>query len=67
MLRELLLPRQWKPSEDRSFFLDAEQVNSLCEQAERIFMEEPTVLRLRGECCLTNLLTTPLTTLLTTL
>ena len=53
VLRELLLPRQWKPSEDRSFFLDAEQVNSLCDQAERIFMEEPTVLRLRGECCLT--------------
>lgn len=67
VLRELLLPRQWKPSEDRSFFLDAEQVNSLCDQAERIFMEEPTVLRLRGECCLTTPLTTSLTTLLTTL
>lgn len=51
VLRELLLPRQWKPSEDRSFFLDAEQVNSLCDQAERMFMEEPTVLRLRGESC----------------
>ena len=51
VLRELLLPRQWKPPEDRSFFLDAEQVNSLCDQAERMFMEEPTVLRLRGEWC----------------
>lgn len=49
MLRELLLPRQWKPSEDRSFLLDAEQINTLCDQAERVFLEEPTVLRLRGE------------------
>lgn len=49
VLRELLIPRQWKPSEDRSFFLDAEQVNTLCDQAERVFLEEPTVLRLRGE------------------
>ena len=49
VLRELLLPRQWKPSEDRSFFLDAEQVNTLCDQAERVFLEEPTVLRLRGD------------------
>ena len=48
MLRELLLPRQWKPPEDRSFFLDAEQINTLCDQAERVFQEEPTVLRLRG-------------------
>ena len=49
MLRELLLPRQWKPSEDRSFFLDAEQINTLCGQAEDVFVEEPTVLRLRGD------------------
>ena len=49
VLRELMLPRQWKPSEDRSFFLDAEQINTLCDQAERVFLEEPTVLRLRGE------------------
>ena len=43
------MPRQWKPSEERSFFLDAEQVNTLCDQAERVFADEPTVLRLRGE------------------
>ena len=43
------MPRQWKPSEDRSFFLDAEQVSTLCDQAERVFLGEPTVLRLRGE------------------
>ena len=49
VLRELLVPRQWKPSEDRSFFLDAEQVSTLCDQAERVFAGEPTVLRLRGE------------------
>ena len=43
------MPRQWKPSEDRAFFLDAEQVSTLCDQAERAFAAEPTVLRLRGE------------------
>ena len=31
------------------FCLDAEQINELCDAAERIFKEEPSVLRLRGE------------------
>lgn len=48
VLRELLNPRQWKPSEDRAFFLDAEQIASLCDDAERAFQAEPSVLRLRG-------------------
>ncbi|KAK9811526.1 hypothetical protein WJX72_005322 [[Myrmecia] bisecta] len=48
VLRELLVPRHWKPSEDRKFFLDAEQINDLCEAVERIFREEPSVLRLRA-------------------
>ena len=49
VLRELLNPRQWKAPEDRAFFLDAEQIASLCDDAERAFQEEPSVLRLRGE------------------
>jgi hypothetical protein len=49
VLRELLNPRQWRPSEDRSFFLEAEQINTLCNQAELVFQQEPSVLRLRGE------------------
>ena len=48
VLRELLNPRQWKPPEDRKFTLDAEQINELCETAERILREEPSVLRLTG-------------------
>ena len=31
------------------FCLDAEQINELCDAAERIFKDEPSVLRLRGE------------------
>lgn len=48
VLRELLHPRTWKPSEDRSFILNAEQINELCDEAERIFRDEPTVLQLQG-------------------
>ena len=48
VLRELLNPRQWKAPEDRSFFLDAEQIASLCDDVERVFQQEPSVLHLRG-------------------
>ena len=48
VLRELLHPRTWKPSEDRSFLLSAEQINQLCDTAESIFREEPSVLQLQG-------------------
>ena len=48
VLRELLNPRQWKAPEDRKFTLDAEQINELCDTAERILREEPSVLRLNG-------------------
>lgn len=48
VLRELLHPRTWKPSEDRSFILNAEQINELCDEAERIFRDEATVLQLQG-------------------
>ena len=49
VLRELLNPRQWRAPEDRKFHLDAEQINELCDAAERIFKDEPSVLRLRGK------------------
>lgn len=49
VLRELLNPRQWHPLEGRKFALDAEQINELCDAAESIFREEPSVLRLGGE------------------
>ena len=48
VLREFLNPRGWKPSEDTKFFLDAEQINQLCDVAEQILQGEPSVLRLRG-------------------
>eukprot|EP00873_Tetraselmis_striata_P045630 jgi/Tetstr1/465894/TSEL_010511.t1 len=48
VLQELLRPRQWKPNDDRSFILDAEQINELCSEAEAVFREEPSVLQLRA-------------------
>lgn len=48
ILRELLNPRHWKAPEQRKFMLDAEQINELCDTAERILREEPSVLRLNG-------------------
>ena len=52
VLREFLNPRGWKPSEDSKFFLDAEQINQLCDVAEQILQAEPSVLRLKGEYCI---------------
>lgn len=48
MLRELLNPRHWKAPEERKFMLDPERINELCDTAERILREEPSVLRLSG-------------------
>jgi len=48
VLQELLKPRTWKPSDDRSFILDAEQISELCNEAEAIFREEPSVLPLKA-------------------
>lgn len=50
VLRELLIPRHWRPPESRDFFLDADAIHTLCDQAEAIFQAEPTLLRLRGRC-----------------
>lgn len=49
MLREFLNPRHWVPSAARDFTFSFEQISQLCDQAERIFQLEPSVLKLRGE------------------
>ena len=49
VLREFLDPRNWRPPENREFALDAGQISELCDQAESIFKEEPSVLKLQGE------------------
>eukprot|EP00884_Botryococcus_braunii_P021759 jgi/Botrbrau1/8267/Bobra.0001s0018.1 len=48
VLAELLEPRQWQPPEDRKFVLSLDQVVELCDRAELIFQEEPTVLHLQA-------------------
>ncbi|KAL8236254.1 hypothetical protein R6Q59_017335 [Mikania micrantha] len=47
VIATLLKPRNWIPPEDRRFFLDAYEVGELCDSAEQIFMQEPTVLDLK--------------------
>ncbi|KAK9790585.1 hypothetical protein WJX73_006836 [Symbiochloris irregularis] len=46
VLQMFLQPRTWKPAAERKFALDAEQINELCDAAQEIFRDEPTVLRL---------------------
>ncbi|KAG1666120.1 hypothetical protein FOA52_010910 [Chlamydomonas sp. UWO 241] len=48
MIDELLRPRTWKAPEDRAFFLSAQDIGELCDNAERIFRDEPTVLDLHA-------------------
>ena len=48
VLAELLHPRAWEPPADRSFILDAAEIDELCAAAEEIFAKESTVLRLRA-------------------
>ena len=50
VLREFLNPRHWAPSSARDFFFNYDQICQLCDQAERIFQQEPSVLKLRGGC-----------------
>lgn len=49
MIDTLLKPRQWTAPQDRRFFLSAEEISELCEDSEKIFKDEPTVLELSGE------------------
>ncbi len=48
VLREFLNPRHWRPPENRDFLFQYDQICQLCDQAERLFQREPSVLRLRG-------------------
>ena len=50
VINELLRPRTWKAPEERQFFLNAQDICELCDNAERIFREEKTVLELHGGC-----------------
>ncbi len=45
VLNELLKPRSWKAPEDRRFMLNADEIGELCDNAEKIFRDEPTVLQ----------------------
>ncbi|KAK8514423.1 hypothetical protein V6N13_063313 [Hibiscus sabdariffa] len=48
VIAHLLKPRGWKPPVRRQFFLDCNEIADLCENAEKIFMVEPTVLQLKA-------------------
>ena len=48
VIRELLKPQGWAPPMDRSFLLNAAEINELCEAAEAVFKEEPSLLELRA-------------------
>ncbi|KAE8735578.1 Serine/threonine-protein phosphatase BSL2 [Hibiscus syriacus] len=48
VIAHLLKPRGWKPPVRRQFFLDCNEMADLCESAERIFADEPTVLQLKA-------------------
>ncbi|KAE8682464.1 Serine/threonine-protein phosphatase BSL2 [Hibiscus syriacus] len=48
VIAHLLKPRGWKPPVCRQFFLDCNDIEDLCESAERIFTVEPTVLKLKA-------------------
>eukprot|EP00232_Nephroselmis_pyriformis_P020890 CAMPEP_0182865234 /NCGR_PEP_ID=MMETSP0034_2-20130328/7583_1 /TAXON_ID=156128 /ORGANISM="Nephroselmis pyriformis, Strain CCMP717" /LENGTH=859 /DNA_ID=CAMNT_0024997525 /DNA_START=139 /DNA_END=2715 /DNA_ORIENTATION=- len=48
VLNSLLHPREWIPPETRDFFLDVKDIGELCDHAERVLMEEDTVLNLRA-------------------
>eukprot|EP00879_Flechtneria_rotunda_P009230 GHRR01009663.1.p1 GENE.GHRR01009663.1~~GHRR01009663.1.p1 ORF type:complete len:698 (+),score=243.22 GHRR01009663.1:1376-3469(+) len=49
VINELLRPRQWKPNhEDRRFMLGAEEIVELCDNAEKLFKQENSVLELKA-------------------
>ncbi len=49
VLREFLNPRHWRPPENRDFIFNFDQIRQLCDQAEKLFQRDPSVLKLRGE------------------
>lgn len=48
VLSYLLKPRGWKPPTKRQFFLDCNEIADLCNSAERLFAQEPSVLQIRA-------------------
>ncbi|XP_020276756.1 serine/threonine-protein phosphatase BSL3 isoform X1 [Asparagus officinalis] len=48
VIAHLLKPRGWKPPVRRQFFLDCNELADLCDNAERIFSSEPSVLQIRA-------------------
>ncbi|XP_034703107.1 serine/threonine-protein phosphatase BSL3-like isoform X2 [Vitis riparia] len=44
VIAQLLKPRGWKPPVCRQFFLDCNEIGDLCDNAEHIFSNEPSVL-----------------------
>ncbi|KAG0466155.1 hypothetical protein HPP92_017735, partial [Vanilla planifolia] len=48
VIAHLLKPRGWKPPVRRQFFLDCNEIADLCDNAERIFSSEPTVLQIKA-------------------
>lgn len=48
VIAQLLKPRGWKSPIRRQFFLDCNEIADLCDSAERIFSNEPTVLQLKA-------------------
>ncbi|KAF6156033.1 hypothetical protein GIB67_035390 [Kingdonia uniflora] len=48
VIAHLLKPRGWKPPVRRNFFLDCNEIADLCDSAERIFSNEPSVLQIKA-------------------
>ncbi|QDZ17857.1 serine/threonine-protein phosphatase [Chloropicon primus] len=48
VLQELLRPNTWKAPADRSFILRPSEIVDLCDAAEAVFSEEPTVLKIQA-------------------
>ncbi|XP_038901003.1 serine/threonine-protein phosphatase BSL3 [Benincasa hispida] len=48
VIAHLLKPRGWKPPVRRQFFLDCNEIADLCDSAEKIFSNEPSVLQLKA-------------------
>jgi len=47
VISTLLRPKTWTPPANRDFFLSYLEVKHLCDEVEKIFMNEPTLLQLK--------------------
>lgn len=48
VIAHLLKPCGWQPPALRQFFLDCNEIADLCDNAERVFSNEPTALQLKA-------------------